>query len=1043
MEIKTHCKLFKAGKLWMTALVSVAIFGGAETAHADQTALADDNQQPTQQGIMTDANTIQQKSQVTLEEKSPSTQPVKPEQNKVSQPVTHSNQAQATRSTNPQATIDRAGSTIIVTNPTNYPTAAGRLVGHNQAGQPYYIYQVVNLNSGRKNDGTGRPFNINGRQGVMILAVDPVNPQGTAYVYITDDRYQRVFQSVIVRPGTYADISVDPRTGLPLTSPDESQVWRVSNTKPFSMDFNGQTIQLPASLSIKSYSNLRVSPVYGLGNQNNIAYMDKVDITPQNDGPAIEYIYRDSQGHYHQDSAFLPADVPVNGMTGQEFTIENINNYKLVLTGHYLTNQFGNIANTENKLDYHGTISQFQLGKYYQKTLYDWDRSVSQTLIYQLIDPDGKMNITLLLPDGTEETRQVAANEVKSFSNGTLARNPFVPGANSVQFVYADLGHIIPVDQNGHVISTNQPIYNNDLHDAHKAGATQSPDLTAEGWVLADPSQATITPSDPGADTLVQYVKVVESKYDVPVSQTVKYEYADGVTAGRPALPKDNVQTVTFTHTVITNPVTHEVIAHQWTPAQRFTAVATPAITGFYPDYQTISGNDHVTHETPSMEYVVKYSEPHQEVNQRQVTQTVVYKYADGITEERAALPSSNVQTLTFNHTVIRDPHNHEVISESWTPAQRFTHVDTPQIEGFLPDVVRAGSDQEVTHDSADTYYEVLYAAPVVSHDAKVISQIVHYKYADGETAGRPTLPKDNLQLVTFQQKIYTNPFTSEVDHEQWAPDHDHFAIVQTPTVDGFYANAAQAGSAEPVTHGDHDTYYEVEYKPATEEVVDTKAVTQTIEYQYADGVTVDRPQLPATDTQRLVFNRVVTRNPWTQEVISDQWSPAQRFSALATPAISGFFADQASAGSNAEVTHESDDTHYLVKYAEPVITTATKTVQQTIRYQYADGITAGRPALPQNNVQRLTFTETITRNPFTNQVIADTWTPAQTFSTVVTPDIDGFTADYAQIEGQLVSHDSADLNYVVTYVPTSEAPEQPQQPEASDKPGTGTVPSD
>ena len=88
--------------------------------------------------------------------------------------------------------------------------------------------------------------------------------------------------------------------------------------------------------------------------------------------------------------------------------------------------------------------------------MYDWDRNVSQTLIYELIDPQGTMNISLLRPGQKTETVTVPVNEYKTFSNGTLARNPFVPGANSVQLIYADLGKIIPVDENGNPIARSE-----------------------------------------------------------------------------------------------------------------------------------------------------------------------------------------------------------------------------------------------------------------------------------------------------------------------------------------------------------------------------------------------------------------------------------------------------------------------------------------------------------------------------------------------------------------------------------------------------------
>ena len=76
---------------------------------------------------------------------------------------------------------------------------------------------------------------------------------------------------------------------------------------------------------------------------------------------------------------------------------------------------------------------------------------------------------------------------------------------------------------------------------------------------------------------------------------------------------------------------------------------------------------------------------------------------------------------------------------------------------------------------------------------------------------------------------------------------------------------------------------------------------------------------------------------------------------------------------------------------------------------------------MPANNEQTLTFTHTIVKNTWTNDVISDTWTPAQSFATVVTPEIQGFEPDYVAIEGQQVDHNSEDLEYVVKYTKLSD----------------------
>ncbi|MBB1079316.1 LPXTG cell wall anchor domain-containing protein [Limosilactobacillus sp. STM2_1] len=906
-------------------------------------------------------------------------------------------------------TQPQVDSTITVSNPANYPTEAAKLVDKNAQGQPYYIYQIVKL------DGT----KINGKDAHLILSVDTADPQGANYLYVTDTSYERYYQKYVVKPNEYVDVTVSSN-GSAIKNPKSTQIYRVSNTAAYTLEFNGKKITVPASVSIKvdkaAGSTLRVSPVYGLGNQNVTKYTDKVDISPENNAPAIEYIYLDKDGNYITSSK-LPANVPVNGITGQGFVITNVDNYKQVVDGYYLTNNQGSLANTANG-SYQGSISQFQIGQYYQKTLYNWDRTVSQTLIYELIDPQGTMNISLLRPGKKAETVTVPVNEVKTFSNGTLARNPFVPGANSVQLIYADLGKIIPVDQNGNPIAgADQPTYNNDPNDPHKAGATKAPDLTALGWVLVDPNQATINPVNPGSDTKVQYRRVVINTTTQTVTQTVQYQYADGKTEGRPELPKDNVQSVEFVNTVITNPVTGDVISDTWTPAKQFSAVSSPEIAGFWADAKVVGGNTNVTQDTPSINYVVSYIGPQESTENKTVTQTVRYEYEDGVTEGRPELPQANVQTLTFTANIQRNPETGEIISTTWSPGQNFTLVGTPSIKGYYSSAASAGSTSLVTHESGNTEYVVKYAAPESVTENKVITQTIHYQYADGNLQGRPELPKDNVQYITFTQTTFINPFTGDVVGFNWTPTNSQFTVVQTPKIDGFFADLSVAGSADLMLPNDADTYYVVNYAAPVSQIVESKDVTQTIHYEYVDGQTAGRPTLPQTDTQKLVFNRIIVTNPFTKEVISDTWSPAQNFTALATPEINGYYYNLALAGSNDAVTHESADTEYTVKYAPASVATENKTVTQTVKYEYADGVTSGRPTLPANNVQTLTFTNTITINPFTNEVISDTWSPAQKFSQVSTPTIDGYYYDQAQVGSTvMITHESGDIEYVVKY---------------------------
>ena len=377
------------------------------------------------------------------------------------------------------------------------------------------------------------------------------------------------------------------------------------------------------------------------------------------------------------------------------------------------------------------------------------------------------------------------------------------------------------------------------------------------------------------------------------------------------------------------------------------------------------------------------------------------------------------------------------MISDTWSPAQKFSIIDTPNVPGYYADQVQAGSDAEVTNESPDTTYDVYYLAPDTTENTKTITQTVKYEYADGATANRPTLPTTNVQSLTFIETIKRNPITGEIISREWSPAQN-FKIVNTPNIPGYYADRAQAGSDAAVNYDDADTEYVVKYAPA-KTTTETKNVTQTVKYVYADGVTEGRPALPKTNSQSLTFTRTILTNPWTDEVISDIWSPAQKFSIVKTPNITGYYADQAQAGSDSAVTHENPDTEYIVQYAPGKVTTEDKTVTQTIKYEYADGVTEGRPTLPADNTITVDFTHTIVRDPWTDEVVSDTWSPAQTINPVESPTIDGFTPDHAEIPGKTITYDSENLEYVVKYTkdeepnkPTPEepTPEEPTTPE-------------
>ncbi|WP_338352420.1 mucin-binding protein, partial [Fructobacillus tropaeoli] len=104
--------------------------------------------------------------------------------------------------------------------------------------------------------------------------------------------------------------------------------------------------------------------------------------------------------------------------------------------------------------------------------------------------------------------------------------------------------------------------------------------------------------------------------------------------------------------------------------------------------------------------------------------------------------------------------------------------------------------------------------------------------------------------------------------------------------------------------------------------------------------------------------------------------------------------------------------------YSAPVATTDTKTVKETIHYQYPDGKESAT-----TYEKTLTFTRTKYTDAATGEVTYGPWSADQTFEAVQSPSVNGYTADQTEIAAQTVSGNSQDLNFTVKY--TKNAPAQ------------------
>ena len=387
---------------------------------------------------------------------------------------------QTTGQTDVKEVQSKASVTIPATDTDKYPKEAGALIGNDK-----YIYQILNLN----NTGTWNSSNKK-----LILSVNRNDlTDENLYAYVTDADYKNLIAEHIIKAGYFKKIEVSDRDFL------------IVNSGKSNITVGGSSMPVGNATTVVGSTKI----VYGLGNITNLDASSVGEIIPvHTEESVIKYYYHNKDGNLVE----IPGtdkypNISVSGWTGQEFVIDNVDQYKQLIDGFYLDGS--NIPSGS----FTGTISQFGDGSYYKKVYYSsgnrTEGTVNQltvdfTVVYRQIDATGKMEV--LMYDGSNMDRVIeshtveAGKSVKFTHNNFTARNPFVTdSAHEVQFIYKDLGSIIPVDENGNQIG-DAVKFNNNLTDPTEAGRTDTPIIAG---YIADIEY--VIPENPGEDIKVIY----------------------------------------------------------------------------------------------------------------------------------------------------------------------------------------------------------------------------------------------------------------------------------------------------------------------------------------------------------------------------------------------------------------------------------------------------------------------------------------------------------------------------------------------------------
>ncbi|MDS4364822.1 hypothetical protein RLB86_00030, partial [Streptococcus pneumoniae] len=478
------------------------------------------------------------------------------------------------------------------------------------------------------------------------------------------------------------------------------------------------------------------------------------------------------------------------------------------------------------------------------------------------------------------------------------------------------------------------------------------------------------------------------------VTRRIEYRYRDGQTAGRPALPQTVTQTAEFTRTVTGGR------PGPWSPAsQNFGGVNTPSITGFTPDRTRVDGITVNAGSTPGTE-IVYYEKiaPRVTTETKDVTRTVAYEYEDGVTSGRPALPREVQQNVQFTRQVSEDPVTGQKTYGNWTPSrQTVDAVDTPAIKGFTPNKTRVNSASVSPTDPS--WREIVSYRkndPKVTTETKDVTRTVAYEYADGVTRNRPALPQPVEQTVQFTRQVSEDPVTGQKTYGNWTPSRQTVGAVDSPEVAGFTPSKPRVNSAS-VSPTDPSWREIVSYAPATQR--------GTIVYR-TDG----RNGVPAKTlhTDNVSGQSDTPVNYTTTDKINE-------FKQQGYDLVSDGFTK--AGGQRFDSNNNVDQTWEVVLTPRIETRSETKQVLRTIEYQYGDGVTEGRPALPPTVTQPASFNRQVSVNKVTGVETPGAWSRRSgTLPEVSSPGITGFTPDRASVPLITVTPTSPDSKEVVKY---------------------------
>ena len=468
-----------------------------------------------------------------------------------------------------------------------------------------------------------------------------------------------------------------------------------------------------------------------------------------------------------------------------------------------------------------------------------------------------------------------------------------------------------------------------------------------------------------------------KQKGQTTVTQTIKYQYADGTATGL----ADNVQTLTFKRTGDKDLVTGKVTWPDWSTVagQQTSAVTSPTLKGYTADTSEIpaatyhAGDSDVT-------YVVKYSAD---------AQRAVIKYIDGETGKDLQDPDTvdghtneTINYSTADKIKKYEDQGYELFKDNFPAGEKFDNDDAND-QTYTVIFKHHRENVDPNHSSADG-----------TKGTKTLTETVHYKYADGTKAA-----EDQTAQVTFTRNGVLDDVTGIVAWGKWNEASQSYKALTSPTIAGYTPS-------ETVVKRSSNS--DAEQGPTVTVIYTADA--QKVHVQYIDG-----------ETDKLL--RQDDLDGYTDETIP--YSTAEGIKKFEGDGYE-LFKDNFPAGEKFDNDDANDQTYTVIfkhhrenvdpNHSSADGTKGTKTLTETVHYKYADGTKAA-----EDQTAQVTFTRNGVLDDVTGIVAWGKWNEAsQSYKALTSPTIAGYTPSETVVKRS--SNSDAEQGPTLTVIYTADA---------------------